>query len=350
MLSQSLQQVLTAYSPCYAPVRWECLGSSAGFSGAVITRLETSAGAFCLRGWPAGSLPKPRILGLHRFLKTVFEAGVPEVAAPVPALNGETLISWQNGDWQLEPWMPGTADFWNFPTRARLKNVMAKLAAFHRAARHYTDEGPARIWFYHQDLAPSPAVAERLEILRDWRQVKIQRLTHCLSTEPDRELGELAAEFVSRFHTVARVVESQLELLSRAGFRLQPCLRDVWHDHVLFSGDEVTGLIDASACRSEHVATDLARLLGSLLGDDRERWMQAVQTYEHHGGPLDSHERALIEALDQSGVLLSGMIWLERLLLDRETVSHRPKVMERLKSLRERLKTLDTTICRTFLP
>ena len=84
---------MAAYSSrLCSPVRWECLGSSGGFSGAVIMRLETSAGPFCLRGWPARSLPRRRILGLHRLLGTVFEAGVREVAVPVPALNGETLV------------------------------------------------------------------------------------------------------------------------------------------------------------------------------------------------------------------------------------------------------------------
>ncbi len=350
MLSQSLQKILAAYSPRYRPVRWENLHSSGGFSGAVIGRLETSAGSFCLRGWPAGALQAVRILGLHRLLKRVFEAGVREVAVPVPARNGETLITCRGQNWQLEPWMPGTADFWNSPSPKRLENAMAKLAAFHQATRYDTDEGPARTWFFHRESAPSPAVAERLIILRDWQRTKIHRLAHDLSLEPGRELAELAAEFVSRFPLVANVVGTQLDFLSRVPFRLQPCLRDIWHDHVLFTGDEVTGLIDASACRSEHIAADLARLLGSLLGDDSERWMQAITVYERHAGPLDSHERALIEVLDRSGVLLSGLIWLERLLLERETFANRPKVIARLESLRGRLKTLEATIRGSFLP
>ena len=48
---------------------------------------------------------------------------------------------------------------------------------------------------------------------------------------------------------------------------LQPCLCDVWHDHVLFEGDTVTGVIDYGGAKIDHVAVDLARLLGSMAGD-----------------------------------------------------------------------------------
>jgi hypothetical protein len=46
---------------------------------------------------------------------------------------------------------------------------------------------------------------------------------------------------------------------------LQPCLCDSWHDHVLFESDAVTGLIDYGSAKIDHVAVDLARMLGSLM-------------------------------------------------------------------------------------
>lgn len=343
MLPQPLKQVLSAYSEVYTPNRWGTPATGAGFSGARIFRLETDAGPFCLRGWPSGGLPKHRIAGLHRLLHHTFAKGVTQVAVPVEALDGETLTTQYNQLWQLEPWMPGAADFCQFPNAERLKNAMACLASFHRATQGYADAGAARAWFDCRDQAVSPAVMERLSYLHEWQAGKLQRLEHQLPTIALAELQHLGRELTVLFRRVADFVGQQLELLSRVPFSLQPCLRDIWHDHVLFSGDEVTGLIDASACRFENVATDLARLLGSLIADDQTAWETALTAYETHR-PLSANERALVQALDQSGVLLSAMAWLDRLVLKNEQTAYLPKVLERLDSLRNRLQALERTI------
>ncbi len=342
-----LQRVLDAYPAIYAARDWESFGTSAGFSGAVIIRLETTAGLFCLRGWPINSFPARRLLGLHRLLAHVFEAGVSQVAVPVRSRDGETLVSDQNQLWQLEPWMPGQADFWSAPTPKRLQNTMALLAKFHQATETYTDAGPARSWLDHEDQTASPTVSQRLAILHDWQSEKLARLRHALPAITDAKLHNLSVEMVSRFERVAAIVGHQLELCLRMRFRLQPCLRDVWHDHVLFSGEEVSGLIDPAATRTENIAADLSRLLGSFLGDDSPRWEEALSEYETHR-PLEPEERALITALDQSGVLLSGMTWLDRLILQRESPSNRLQVLERLETLASRLKTLDERISKTL--
>ena len=48
---------------------------------------------------------------------------------------------------------------------------------------------------------------------------------------------------------------------------VQPC--GAPHDHVLFDGDRVTGIIDFAAAKVDHVAADLARLFGESDPDDR---------------------------------------------------------------------------------
>ena len=120
---------------------------------------------------------------------------------------------------------------------------------------------------------------------------------------------------------------------------LQPCLRDIWHDHVLFTGDIVTGLIDPHAARSDSVATDLARLLGTLVGDDRRGWDSGLAAYQEVR-PLSAAELAMIELFDQSGVLLSGMTWLDWHLLQGRVFKNREGVLARLRSIAVRLKNL----------
>ena len=71
----------------------------------------------------------------------------------------------------------------------------------------------------------------------------------------------------------------QLAPLSNIALPVQPCIRDIWHDHVLFTGDEVTGIIDFGAMDIDTPATDVARLLGSLVGDDEAGWRTASSAY-----------------------------------------------------------------------
>ena len=75
-----------------------------------------------------------------------------------------------------------------------------------------------------------------------------------------------------------RRLRTALEDMSSVPVPLHPCLRDIWHDHVLYTEDHVTGIVDLSAARTENVAADLARLLGSLLGPGDGRWELALES------------------------------------------------------------------------
>ncbi|MCH7687682.1 MAG: phosphotransferase [Planctomycetes bacterium] len=339
--SHNYPAVLACYSERYRPLRIEPLGATGGFSGAVIVRMETEFGEFCLRGWPLNSLPRNRLLGLHRLLNFIFQQGVTQAAVPVSSENGSTLVVVQDRFWQLEPWMPGIADFHDNPSDLRLAETMACLARWHRAASLFSPQPEEREWFFCKSNAQSPAVAERLEMIRVWTSGKFQRLKQAMSRSGDSPFREVAEEIVQNFDRQALHVTRQLESALRAPLELQPCLRDIWHDHVLFSGDEVTGLIDASACRGETVAADLSRLLGSFVGDDYSRWDFALKEYARHG-ELSLHELALVVVLDRSGVLLSGMTWLDRHFLQGERFGNESAVLERLQTILKRLKFLET--------
>ena len=326
---------------------------SEGFSGAVVLRVvvqETPQAPeleFCLRGWPPNSLPRERLLGLHRLLEHIHNSGVAPVAVPLRNKFGTTIYAEASQFWQLEPWLPGVADFSSNPNDTRLRNAMTVLAQWHDAASRFEPRESEATWFKCFAAATSPTVADRLGRVERFQKQDVAKLRQLLDTTPHLppwgadfdELIELSRRILGLFQLSADRAAEELSSYRNLRFRLHPCLRDVWHDHVLFEGDQVTGLIDPSAARSETPASDLARLLGSFLGDDDDRWKIAISAYRGVR-PLSDREASLARVIDQSTVLLSGLTWLERLFVHRLNYSNPPRVLDRLKQIASRLDRL----------
>lgn len=310
----------------------------AGFSGASVWKIQTAQQAWALRRWPERGLSVRRLAGLHRLLEHVQRAGIAEIAVPVPEESGRTLVTFQGASWQLEPWLPGTADFHRHPSSQRLSATMTLLARWHQAAATFLPAAEHREWFASSS-APSPAIRERLVKLRSWSPAQFQRARQSLSLMTDAGLRQMCHDLLEHLPASLPRIQAELALLEAVSFPLQPCLRDIWHDHVLFVADEVTGLIDASACRTENVAADLARLIGSLAEDDQERWTLALAEYRRQR-PVTLAEETLMIALDRSGVVLSALTWINWLLLERRSFSDHQAVASRLTHLQRRLDFL----------
>src|SRR5262249_56800921 len=92
-------------------------------------------------------------------------------------------------------------------------------------------------------------------------------------------------------------------------WELQYCLCDIWRPHVLFVGDRVSGIIDYGSVKLDHIAGDLARLLGSWVADDQGLWDLGLDAYASVK-PLCANERSLAAVLDRSGTILSLATWL----------------------------------------
>lgn len=340
-----------------------------GFSGAGVWRIESRTGRLALRAWPLKGIPEARIHALHRLLNHLGSVGLRTVAVPLAARNGATLISSDGQHWQVEPWMPGSADFHQKPSKVRLVSAMRALADWHRAAATWAPDPAGNSWFVSEASAVSPAIHSRYQEIGEWMARSLDRLkqrvvasmtetpiesppteaSHCVKlwtpdlpdhrTRGATRLPALALQIVADFERTAPRVRDELARLSTARFRLQPCLRDIWHDHVLWTGDEVTGLIDPSAARSENVAADLARLLGSLVGDDAKARQAGIDAYRL-AAPFSDREIELCRALDGSGVLLSPMTWLMRRYFMGQNIEAEPGVLERLEAQARRLRTL----------
>ena len=332
-------QVLTRYAPRIRAEAVESLGNRGGFSGAAIWRVTTSQGEFALRRWPAVSLPRERILGLHRLLEHLQRDQLNFVAAPIAAVDGSTLITEGGYDWQLEPWKPGLADFHSNPSALRLSASMNALARWHLSAERHVPAATAAQWFQRLAAEASPAVSERIGTIHQIQEPVLKKIATAITTVSPTAIADLSHRMLTLIQQGLTRVQRELLAVRDIKVRLQPCLRDVWHDHLLFSGNAVTGLIDPSACRRENVACDLSRLIGSLVADDRSRWSLALTEYQRYRG-LSVSELTLIEALDHSGVLLSGWTWLQWIYVEQRSFPDLFAVQQRLSNIQRRLERL----------
>ncbi|HUG17344.1 MAG TPA: phosphotransferase [Planctomycetaceae bacterium] len=312
-----------------------------GFSGAIVYRLDVQGEHFALREWRKDQIPVERLQGLHGLLRFVFDRGITQVSVPVPTTKHQTFHQRYGVFRQIEPWMPGRADFREDPSDEKLRSAMRTLARFHLAANEFAADSECSEWFSVQREARSPTIGERLE-----------RLEYSLSYSGDpfllRQIDQIPVSvgIKSALHAVLSALEThgpsvreELQSLHSSKFRLQPSLRDVWHDHILFEGDEVTGLIDPSACRSENPVIDLSRLLVSFDVSDRTGF--ALDVYEQLR-PLTPDEHRLRRVFDRSQFVLGGVTWIERLvtgLIDPDSLE---RIETRLNEIIGRLPLLES--------
>jgi Ser/Thr protein kinase RdoA (MazF antagonist) len=334
-----LRQILERYAAPYHADPAHTPQSARGFSGACIWRIETPAGSCALRAMDVGSVDRQRLAGLHRLVNHVQVSGVSQVPVPVAALDGTTFFETHGHIWQLEPWMPGSADFASHPSQARLSAALKTLALWHRGAERFVAQNTERNWFFSSRAGHSPGLAFRAREIARWNHATCAFVREKLETTSWPAFANLSCQILDGFRTAAPRTAAQLNVGLEALVPLQPCLRDVWHDHVLLTGDKVTGLIDPHAARSDSIATDLARLLGSLVGDDRRLWETGLDAYQEIR-PLSVAELALVELFDQTGVLLNGLTWLDWHCLQGRVFDERAKVIGRLQRILARLQVL----------
>ena len=153
------------------------------------------------------------------------------------------------------------------------------------------------------------------------------------------ELADRSASLIADFRKTADFVADALVQARRWMVPIQPCIRDIHREHVLFEGNRVTGLVDFGAMRHDSCAGDIARLIGSLAGDDKQLWAVGIDAFRQVF-PLGDSERHLARVYDASGVLLSGMNWLEWIFVDGRQFGDRAAVMSRFEEIADRLAVL----------
>jgi homoserine kinase type II len=328
MSSLDFHTVLSAYRlDANSLPQIEPLGNAGGWSGSRLWRLKDAAGReLCLRRWSLEHPTRDRLRLIHSVLSGMaFE--LPIVAFPLRTAAGGTFVEHEGHLWELTHWLPGKADFHVRPTRPRLRNAMSALAKFHELAARYQRQ---------VGLAPTiDDCRRRMKTLRvkGWALIEQSILTLLGNALDDRRqrLFHLAQQAFARPQLVER-------LAAVSEVFVQPAIRDIHHDHLLFTGDDVTGIVDFGAMRIDTPLTDIARLIGSLVGDDFNARQFACDAYGELR-PLTETDRLLIDLLDEIGLGFAALNWLIWLYVDRRDMGPIEPIARRLDAIIGRLIT-----------
>lgn len=321
--------VVAAYPTTCQPERIEPLGTAGGFSGARFWRIETHRGRqFCLRRWPREHPSPVQLAWIHAVLRHVEREGFRHLPVPLETRAEATYVVLDDALWQLERWLPGAANRDGMPPPERLRAALTALAQFHRAAASFTLPRAG-------DQA-SPGINARRQRLAMLRRGGIERLRAAIRPAPWPELHGRAKQLIDCFCRGVDAVGQRLDAAAGLRVPLQPCIRDVWSEHVLFTGVAVTGIVDFGAMRPENVAADVSRLLGSMAGGDQRGWEMGLAAYQAVR-PLSPAEATLVEAFDHSGLLMAGIQWLEWIYVDDRQFEDRAVILARIDRLLRRL-------------
>jgi Ser/Thr protein kinase RdoA (MazF antagonist) len=327
MLDHDAQAVLTFYALDGGAVRRiEALGGAGGWSGSRLWRVVGDDGRkLCLRRWPEEHPTVERLQMIHAVLLRV-AAGLPIVACPLKTTSGQTYVEHAGHLWELADWKPGKADYHADPSRARLRGAMQAIARFHEAS---------------SGDAPPPGlpqtIVDRWRITQEMQCGGIAAIEQAVITPLGNEIDLRAGRLLKLARQTLHLLHATAPHQALERLSVFPVIRDIHHDHVLFTGDEVTGLIDFGALRVDTPLTDVARLVGSLVGDDREARQFALDAYSEIR-PLNEADRRLIDYLDESGLVLGGLNWLTWLYVERRDMGPVGAIVRRLDEILKRLE------------
>lgn len=338
------------------PCRLEALGAG-GHSGQPVWLVEPddeaggadgrAARRFVLKAF-AAECPRHRAAWIHAFVTALHAAGIDPVPAPLAAPGGATLVADDTGRlWEMCPWRPGAP--LEAPTAGQAAAALTLVARMHVAAAALGDRlggrppaGSIPAW-ERRAAALSRVAAHGFRgggATSSWLAARV--------AERRREACGLLEAHGGRA-VCARLAAIRLPA-GAARAPILPVFRDLWHAHVLFDGERVSGVIDPHAAGFDSPAADLARLLGSwrppapVVGGEGlgAAWAGALAAYEEVR-VIPPLERTLVELLDVGGVIGGLDHWFGWVLEEGRCFADPPGAVARVDFL---LEKLDSTLPR----
>lgn len=298
--------VLSHFAPHTDGLTWH--RAPAGFSGAQIWRGDAPDGTpkLAVKAWPPGTT-LDRLHQIHEWTaRAAHLAFVPKAYGAVEAA----------GLWDCGTWVPGAPR--PAPTAAEVACACAAVARLHDA------------WAADAQRGPCPGVRNRLRIFADSAALLRAGPGALPSVSP--LLDPLLARAVALVARAAPDAVRALELWADVPLVLQPCVRDLRADHVLFVGATVSGIIDFGAAAVDHPVVDLAR----LLGDFDAHFDVGLAAYRAARPAFDAPDE-LVRLLARVGPVCSALGWVVRLVVRREATPDPPRIAARLDHLLDRI-------------
>ena len=237
-------------------------------------------GAFVLKRRAPRVSDAERIGFSHALIAASARAGVP-VASPVRSRTGAAFEMAAGGSWELFPFIEGERWSRTDPQAAAGGDALGRM---HRAGLDLLWHGHVVASSYHANLT----VLEALRLAP----------ASVLRVEPDADAAELrsACESLGQAY---REASAAVDELGYASLDSQVVHGDFHPGNLLFTGDEVAGVIDFDAARIEPAVVDFANAImqfAAVRGRARKlaRWPAALdqgrftafaRAYARHGDP-----------------------------------------------------------------
>ena len=292
-----------------------------GFSGASVWKVTTRDRAYALKLWPIGQPAYFDLPTIHRLMQQARQAGLSCIPEVHRTRHGDTVFLHNGVQWDVSTWQPGLPEVQ--PSEEHLKLAMNLLTRLHALWRANNER--------RFDICPAVTLQHRR--LLSWTDDELEQLRQQTpATGIYREAVLLFDQY--RSQTIKR-----LEPWLTIRVSLHPCLGDIWSEHILFDGNQITGLIDFGGMRYDHPAQDLARLLGSYTQGDALRRQLALAQY----APATPEREPLTFLLDDCGAIVGLGNWLRWLRIEKRRFDDQARAIARLESLLNRLTHMNST-------
>ena len=298
-----------------------------GLSGAWLWKVTCGERSYCLRRWPKVHPTEQQLNELHSFITHVWKSGFAIVPLPQVTQAGQSFVHSGGHLWELSDWLPGRiAEYLSTP---QIDAALTALSKFHQAAASHAvlQSGAA------------PGLMKRRTILQQLREGGLTQLEQATRGHTQGPIRDLASSLLADLRLVLPTAIQLVEKSSIASYQLQWCLRDIHRGNLLFTKVQVSGLVDFGAAGIDSVAGDVARLVGSIAGDDTQIWQTCLATYKKNHA-LTQDELGAIVAYDVGGLVASSANWLRWLFVEQREFADPLTIQTRLAELAKRLRSL----------